>query len=66
MFDQLECAWQTKAKMNMCRSQFSLTVVDGCTCLLLEVRMGQRYLVVLKDMTPTLMPGCWWPLYQRH
>ncbi|XP_076095876.1 kelch repeat and BTB domain-containing protein 8-like [Mytilus galloprovincialis] len=29
MFDQLECAWQTKAKMNMCRSQFSLTVVDG-------------------------------------
>lgn len=28
MFDQLECTWQTKAKMNLCRYQFSLTVVD--------------------------------------
>ncbi|XP_071116430.1 kelch repeat and BTB domain-containing protein 8-like [Haliotis cracherodii] len=29
MFDQIEGAWQTKAKMHMSRSQFSLTVVDG-------------------------------------
>jgi hypothetical protein len=29
MFDQLECTWQIKTQMNMSRSQFSLTVVDG-------------------------------------
>ncbi|GFN78954.1 upf0672 protein c3orf58 [Plakobranchus ocellatus] len=29
VFDQTEAAWQTRAKMHMSRSQFSLVVVDG-------------------------------------
>uniref|UniRef100_A0A0B6Z9M0 BTB domain-containing protein n=1 Tax=Arion vulgaris TaxID=1028688 RepID=A0A0B6Z9M0_9EUPU len=29
MFDKTEATWQPKARMNMSRSQFSLTIVDG-------------------------------------
>lgn len=30
VFDQTEIGWQSRAKMHMSRSQFSLVIVDGC------------------------------------